>query len=156
MSSAMLGEQLPCPRGILRLGSRHSPKAEDAWRGNLHSSIRGVLSTWLRGPEAAPNTRATGNHQDGEPHFLLSCLSPDLSVRGGVQEPYWALMPHGPLWGAATQGLFQSGPEDLCRAPRGAPALPLCGALLTQGLLGGLEVTLPPSCSFWGWFGAGF
>lgn len=34
--------------------------------------------------------------------------------------------------------------------------LPLGGALLTQGLLGGLEVTLPPSCSFWGWFGAGF
>lgn len=50
----------------------------------------------------------------------------------------------------------RGGPEDPCRAPRGAPALPLCGALLTQGLLGGLEVTLPPSCSFRGWFGAGF
>lgn len=77
MSSAKLGEQLPWPRGTLGLRSLHSPRAEDAWRGNPHSSIRGVLSPWLRaqGPEAAPNTMATGNHQEGEPHLLLSHFS---------------------------------------------------------------------------------
>lgn len=47
-------------------------------------------------------------------------------------------------------------PGNPYRAPRAAPELPLGSALLTQGLLGGLEVTLPPSCSFRGWFGAGF
>lgn len=34
--------------------------------------------------------------------------------------------------------------------------VPLGGALFTQGLLSGLEVTLPPRCSFRGWLGAGF
>lgn len=55
---------------------------------------------------------------------------------------------------ACEGALLGSAPHvgSLCSAAE----LPLGGALLTQGLLGGLEVTLPPSCSFWGRFGAGF
>lgn len=120
-----------------------------------------------RDPEQAPNARTIWSHQGGKLapflcHFFpcpvcllirpprglseLLCRSPD-----GLWPPCGVS-----VWVLLARAAAGVAPGDLRRAPGGAPALPLGGALLTQGLLGGLEVTLPPSCSFRGWFGAGF
>lgn len=168
MPSVLSHEHLPHLNSIMGLGSQRSGCLEGKstqlhQRGALTST--GRTGTWRRllTPGLFGATRMERSLRSSAISSSVLLLCSSACSMGSLS---WSART---LLGSVPQVGFSCGccwldpkdcpvvaPGNLWRAPGGAPVLPLGGALLTQGLLGGLEVTLPPSCGFRGWFGAGF